>query len=360
MIHVVVGTKAQLIKMAPVMKRMDGEGAPYRFILTGQHRNTMDELQEGFGLKDPDATLYEGRDVTGVFQMTGWLALTLSQALTRKRRVFGRRKAGVVVVHGDTFSTLLGALMGRLAGLKVAHVESGLRSFDLSNPFPEEITRLLVFRLSDVYFCPGQWAVDNLRRYGGRKVDTGANTLYDALALALENLDRVRVEVPPTPYGLVSLHRFENIFRRERLVEICGLLEEAAEAIPLLFILHLPTLQQLRKFSLYERLERSPNIELRPRYDYFRFVKLLQGAELLITDGGSNQEEAYYLGKPTLLMRQATERREGLGENVVLSRYDARAVREFARGYRRFGRPPKTVEPSPSRVIVECLKTFCR
>ena len=155
MIHIVLGTKAQLVKMAPVMVRLREREIPYRFVHTGQHQATMNEMLEEFALKLPDVVLHAGRDIVSIPQMAVWMAKILGLCLTRRGEIFGPEPSGIVLVHGDTFSTLLGALMGRVARLRVGHVESGLRSFDLFHPFPEEITRLLTFRLSDSLYCPG-------------------------------------------------------------------------------------------------------------------------------------------------------------------------------------------------------------
>jgi UDP-N-acetylglucosamine 2-epimerase (non-hydrolysing) len=353
-IHIVLGTKAQLVKMAPVMVRLSERGVPYRFIHTGQHQATMSEMLEEFGLKPPDVVLHEGRDVVSLPQMALWLVRILLQCAVSRRRIFGEDARGIVLVHGDTFSTLLGALMGRVARLRVGHVESGLRSFDLFHPFPEEITRLLTFRLSHVLYCPGQWAVDNVARYRGEKVNTLANTLSDTVALAA----RVPLRsdhVPTEPYALVSLHRYENIFRRDRFLRLVEILEEIAEAKPCLFILHPPTDQQLRRFGLRERLAGNPRIELRPRYTYFDFFALLKRADFVVTDGGSIQEESSYLGVPCLLLRKATEREEGLGANAVLSNYDRRVIRDFTLHFEAHRVAPVESPSRPSDIIIDSV-----
>jgi len=328
MIHIVLGTKAQLIKMAPIMVRLARRGLPYRFIHTGQH--------------------------VSLPQMVLWTAGILRKCLVARRQVFGSEARGMVLVHGDTFSTLLGALMARVAGLRVGHVESGLRSFRLFQPFPEEITRLLTFRLSHVLYCPGQWAMDNLAGTRREKVNTQGNTLCDTLALALA-ASRRRDHLPTGAFGLVSLHRYENIFRRERFEELIEILEELAERHPLLFILHPPTERQLHRFAFHQRLADNPQVELRPRYTYFDFVSLLEAADFVVTDGGSVQEESSYLGVPCLLLRKATERREGLGENVVLSLLDRDRIREFARDPEIHRRPAALSRHSPSDRIIDSV-----
>jgi UDP-N-acetylglucosamine 2-epimerase (non-hydrolysing) len=357
MIHVVLGTKAQLVKMAPLMVRMREERMRYRLISTGQHRATMQDMLAEFALPPPDVVLYHGPDVVSLPQMALWTARILRQCVTQRRRIFGENRRGIVLVHGDTFSTLLGALMGRIARLRVGHVESGLRSFNLLHPFPEELTRLITFRLSHTLYCPGAWAMSNVAHLRRARVDTVANTLLDTLRIAIRS-PRRRDHVPAGPFGLVSLHRYENIFNRGAFERLLALVEALANDHRLLFVLHPPTEKQLRRFGLYERLEAHPRIDLRPRYTYFDFVSLLEGAEFVVTDGGSIQEESSYLGKPCLLMRQATERKEGLDGNAVVCAYDRAVVEDFSRNYARFRRPSQLNGVSPSNIVLAALRQY--
>jgi UDP-N-acetylglucosamine 2-epimerase (non-hydrolysing) len=358
MIYVIIGTKAQLIKMAPLLAYFQRHGTSYHYISTGQHNATIDEILANFNLRTPDTVLYDGPDITSIKQMAVWGAKLLWRTWWRKREIFpGERKNSIVLVHGDTFSTLLGALMGRFAGLKVGHVESGLRSFNWFHPFPEEITRLLTFKLSDYYFCPGEWAVNNLSKEKGLKINTISNTLYEALQTALPAIERITdVEIPVHTYAVATLHRYENVYKADALARMVNLIEQIAASCPLLFILHKPTEINLKKFGFYQRLADNSRIELRPRYDYFRFIKLLRGAHFVVSDGGSNQEECYYLGKPVILLRQSTERKEGLGENCVLSRYDPQVIDEFLSHVDNYRRTFKYQAESPCQIITEqCL-----
>jgi UDP-N-acetylglucosamine 2-epimerase (non-hydrolysing) len=357
MIHIVLGTKAQLIKMAPVMVRLKERGLPYNFISTGQHCATMDEMLNEFGLKKPDVVLYTGADIVSLPQMFVWALRILWKCMIARRDIFGPDPRGLVLVHGDTFSTLLGALMGRLAGLRVGHVESGLRSFNLFHPFPEELTRVLTFRLSHTLYCPGSWALGNVAPLRREKVDTITNTMSDALALALR-MKRRRDHVPDGAFGLVSLHRYENIFRKETFESIIAQLETMAQQHRLLFILHPPTEKQLRRFGFHERLADNPRIQLRPRYTYFDFVSLMEAADFVITDGGSIQEESSYMGVPCLLLRRATERQEGLDGNVVISNYDPEIIDAFVMDHQRYRRPAAFHAHCPSDIIIDSAKEY--
>ena len=333
------------------MVRLQDRGIPYNFIHTGQHRVTMDEMINDFKIKSPDILLHDGPDVVSVSKMFGWIIRILWKSVFNRQEIFGGEEKGIVLVHGDTFSTLLGALMGRLAGLHVGHVESGLRSFNLFHPFPEELTRILTFRLSHILYCPGQWAVDNLGSLKKEKVNIHVNTMLDTLALTSRKRRR-QDHVPAYPFALVSLHRYENIFKKEKFEQIIQSVEGIALQQPLLFILHPPTEKQLRRFVFFERVTKNPKIECRQRYHHSDFLSLLEQAEFIVTDGGSLQEESSYLGIPCLLLRKATERREGLGENVVLSCYDNSVVDHFVQNYKQYRKEPFTVESSPSEIVI--------
>lgn len=356
-IHIILGTKAQLIKMAPIMKVLQDQGVPYSYISTGQHKETVDELRENFKIKDPDTELYTGKDITGIMQMGIWLVRILFRCISSRKKLFGSyKKTDIVVVHGDTFSTIAGALIGRVLGMRVAHVESGLRSFNYFHPFPEELTRLGTFILSNIYYCPGEWAKKNIDGFSGKKIDTEMNTLYDALRLATKiGANCPSSEIPNERYAVCTIHRFENIFNQKRFEFIIEELRQMSEEIKILFILHPPTRKQLDKLNLKTRLESAADIELRPRYDYFTFINLINQAEFIVSDGGSNQEETSYLGKPCLLLRERTERNEGLDTNVCVSAFDPSIIRSFASTYTKFQSPPFVEEISPSKTIADSL-----
>ena len=357
-ISCIVGTRAQLIKMAPVLLELERRRVAYRFVLTGQHEETIADLLAEFGIATRPERLFERGEVTRAWQAPWWFLGGLGRLWRRRRELLGAGggRRGVAVVHGDTFSTLLGALAGRLAGAWVVHVESGLRSFRLLHPFPEELTRRLVFRLTDVACCPGRWACENLAGYRLERLDTGGNTLVDAVALARRAAPGPARE---DAYAVCSLHRFENIFRRRRFDALLGLVERAAARCPVVFVLHPATRARLLRYGWLGRLEANPRIELRARMGYLDFMRLLAAARFVITDGGSNQEELSYLGIPTLLMREATERTEGLGETATLGGSDPAVLERFLDGLRDAPRPafsPPLL--SPSALIAERLESL--
>lgn len=355
MIHIIVGTRAQLIKVAPVMIELRNRSIDFSFVFTGQHTSTIDDLIGVFGIPNPDLRLYDGKEIVRTSQVPFWSAECIRKSLSVKDFF---QQGDIALVHGDAYSAILGAIIAKLLGLKIGHIEAGLRSFDFFDPFPEEIIRVLTSKLTVFHFCPGRWAVDNLKGNEGVKVDTKLNTLYDALRLFVES--QVSADIPGNMYGIVSIHRFENIFNKERLRLIVDLIDDISEKISLLFVLHPSTEHKLLKYGLLGTLGRNENVELRPRCDYFKFVKLMLGSKFVITDGGSNQEECYYLGKPCLLLRDRTERLEGLGRNVVLSRFDRGIIRHFIDHYEKHCYSQLRVSRTPSKIVVDFLEQVSR
>lgn len=353
---VLVGTKAQFIKTAPILRELDARGLAYRLVYTGQHSETFDALERVFGTRGPDDNLVPGTEADSTHGLIGW-ALRFCLAFVRRwwRREWSGARWGVV--HGDTASTLLTALALRLAGVRVAHVEAGLRSPKLLSPFPEEIVRRLVSRVAALHLAPDAQAVAHLAGIPGRVVDTGGNSLRDALVLALARVapaDRVGGR---GGYAIASLHRSETLGHRPSFDRMMEAVVETSRQLPVRFVLHPVTRRRLRRSGWWNRLQNESGVSLMERMDYVAFVKLMVGARFLMTDGGSNQEEAAMLGLPTVLLRDATERGDGLDAGtVVLSGLDPQVVRDFVRDHRGGGWAIREIGgASPSARIVDEL-----
>ena len=264
MIHFVVGTRAQLLKLAPVMVECRRRGLAWRWVYSAQHRETFEQLLATFELPPPDYVLVRWDDeARSVASMGRWFA-RMTLATMRPRRalagLIGPRH--VVVTHGDTFTTWFGALLGKLTRTPVLHVESGLRSFNLRKPFPEELNRIITFRLANLYACQDAEAIANLKRRKGFKFNTHGNTQIDTLRFGLANSDRVEVDVPEGDYAVVTLHRYENIFDAERFTRIVSLLRRIADDVQLIFIQHPATRLQLEKLGLLEQLTSHRRIHM--------------------------------------------------------------------------------------------------
>ncbi|RLA39867.1 MAG: hypothetical protein DRR42_26695 [Gammaproteobacteria bacterium] len=348
-IVVLIGTKAQLVKMAPVIQELMRQNLDFKFVLTGQHAETMFDLIDSFELRQPDDFIIQPKETDTKVKVSSWFFRALLEA--RKKDYFN--KSSIVLVHGDTLSTLLGAIIGRLKGSKVAHIEAGLRSFNLFHPFPEEITRLLVSRLAHYFFCPDDWSANNLKRKK-HVYNTRSNTILDAYRFALQNHDQQVSD--QQSYAVASIHRFENINNDERFNFIMEQIAQASEKINIKFVLHPVTKNKINSSSWRTKLEQLPGVILTRRMTYIDFTHLLLNARFLISDGGSNQEEASIMGIPCLLMREATERQDGLKDNIVLSKYQPEVIQKFVSdNYDDQWERRALPETYPSRSIINTL-----
>jgi UDP-N-acetylglucosamine 2-epimerase (non-hydrolysing) len=359
MIHVFAGTKAQFIKMAPIIQELDRRGIVYNFVDAGQHARLTGDLTQQFGLRQPNVFLREKRtNIDTVLRAIGWTVSLLGQLLLGRkqtcRRVF-QNKDGICLIHGDTLTTLISLLYAKRCGLKVAHIEAGLRSYHLFDPFPEEIIRLIAMRYSDLLFAPSEWAFENLHKmsYAAKSVNVGGNTVMDIVRYASKRIGGNNR--PSEPYVVVTIHRVETIYSRSRLTMIVALLERIAQDRKVLFVIHEPTRQQLSRFDLDIEVLQNPAIEVLPLQSYLAFVDLLAGADFIVTDGGSIQEESYALNVPCLIMRSRTERVEGLGENAYLAKFEWGQIERFFQLWPTLRRKALDGDLHPSRTIVDCI-----
>jgi UDP-N-acetylglucosamine 2-epimerase (non-hydrolysing) len=355
-ILVVFGTTGELIKLAPVLMRLDHGGHEYTLATTGQQVEQIPSFLEQFGLRQPDLWLARGatgRDLRINADIPRWSARVARTFAAQRRRLRGQLRAGagkpLVLVHGDTMTTVLGATMGRALRVPVAHIESGLRSYSLRHPFPEELNRRVTSRLARIHYAPGRWATSNLARPD--VVDTGSNTVRDSLALVGDG--SLPPGIPDGQFGVVSLHRFELLRSGRLLSSALSVLAEAAERTPLIFVDHPVTHAAVERFRL-DHLFGARFVRI-PRLPFFDFVRVERKSAFVVTDSGGSQEECYYLDRPCLVHRVRTERREGIGENVVLSGMRVDALRDFLSDPERFHRRSPLPAESPSDVIVDDL-----
>jgi len=356
LIAVVYGTTGELIKLAPLLRRLQDRGRAPLTICTGQQVRQIPGFLRDFGLPQPDLWLRDPseRDLEHRSDIPRW-ASGVARSFLRRRGSLGRRLArerSVLVVHGDTMTTLLGSMMGRMLRVPVAHVEAGMRSGRLRDPFPEEPIRRATSQLAAVHFAPGVTAVANLHaaRVHGAIVNTFENTIRDSLELALSTAPAV---APVEQYGLVSLHRFELLGRPERLRAIIELLSEAARRQPMLFVDHPVTAEAIRGAGLDGLFH--DDFSRIPRERYSAFIGLLRSSRFLVTDSGGSQEECAYLGLPCLVHRAVTEHATGLDGSVVVSKLDLDVVRAFLEEPERRRHEPQPLVQSPTGVILDYL-----
>lgn len=354
----IIGTRAQLIKMAPIIYEFENDNINFKLIMTGQHKETIQELLDEFEINTRPEYIYKGEEISGIASMFWWFPLVLAKLLINRKHYLEYKNDRHIIVHGDTFSTLIGAIFGVLTGSKVHHVESGLRSNNIFHPFPEELTRRICFRLTDVAYCPGEWAYDNMKKFKLERINTLENTLLDAVRLGVNK--KLSGTNYVNPYCVASIHRFENIFFVKRFEWIINTLEEISNEYQIVFVLHPATKKQLKRYGFEKRLIQNDRISLVPRMTYLPFLQLMNNSSFVITDGGSNQEELYYLGKPTLIFRKATERLEGLNENAVLSNYDQKTVNNFIGNIGNMSKKDQTFDNTcqPTKIICNHIKSY--
>ena len=353
MILAVFGTTGELIKLAPVLLRLRARDAHVVLATTGQQVNQIPYFLEQFGLPEPHLWLARGagtRDLATTRDIPPWLAKVAVNFARERRSLRRRLRSGqgspLVLVHGDTMTTVLGSLMGRALRFPVAHIESGLRSGDLRHPFPEELNRRITSRLARVHYAPGAWAAANLRR--ANVVDTGCNTIRDSIDLVPQDLVSA-VPAPAAPFGLVSLHRFELLNDRDLLTRTLTTLAAAARTTPMLFVDHSVTAAAVSRFGL-DSLFDDVSFRRVPRARFFDFLQLERRCLFVVTDSGGSQEECYYLDRPCLVHRKRTERQDGLGETTVLSGLEIGVLEDFLRDPGRHRRQ----ERARTSVTVRC------
>jgi len=352
----IAGTTAEIIKLAPVIRALEQQGDDVELWNTAFHVGGLPATLADLGLPQPAIELVPSRhqqDVVRISQVPGW-ALRIVRSVVRRRgelrRRLGRGPRPLVVVHGDTFSTVLGAVIGRFLGADVAHVEAGMRTGNIWHPMPEELNRRIVAKIATVHFAPSQHEVDHLRRERakGPIVDTGANTVIDALRLAIDG-DAPAIDLPDE-FGLVTLHRFEMLRNGPVFTQTLEVLHEASRTMPLVMPAGNTERNRIAELGLGHLFD--DRFRLVDKQPYARFMPLLARASFVVTDSGGLQQECGILGKPAAIHREAVESQQGIGDNLVLTGLDMQVLREFLGTWRDHARPSLLEEFHPTRAIV--------
>ena len=312
----VFGTRPEAIKLCPVVRHLQGRPEfEVKVCVTAQHRGLLDLVLEAFEVR-PDFDL-------DIMQPGQTLSQSTSRIIAALEPVMTAVRPDIVLVQGDTTTTLCGALAAFYHRVPVGHVEAGLRTWDLGQPFPEELNRVLTTRLTALHFAATDWAASNLYAEGipKERVAVTGNTGIDAVLYVRDRLATGSLKVPDRQefdctkkLVLVTAHRRESF--GEGFVRICSALSRLAERpdVQIVYPVHPnPNVQEPVKKYLSGR----DNIFLIQPLDYVPFVDLMRRAYLLITDSGGVQEEGPSLGKPILVLREKTERPEAIEAGTV-------------------------------------------
>ena len=304
----VVGARPNFMKVAPIVEAMRERSSEFlpRVLHTGQHYDARmsDAFFSDLGLPAPDVHLGVG---------SGTHAQQTAAVMQRFEPVVLEEQPDWVLVVGDVNSTLACALVCAKLGVKVAHVEAGLRSRDRT--MPEEINRLLTDQISDLLLTPSPDAEDNLlaENIPRERIRFVGNVMIDSLYAQLERATRSTIRedlgIKGTDYAVLTLHRPSNVDDAVTLKGILSALERIAARIPVIFPVHPRTRRNLEEFNLLERIERcAPRLRLIEPLGYLDFLRLYSGARLVLTDSGGIQEETTALDLPCLTLRENTER----------------------------------------------------
>jgi len=314
-ITIILGTRPEIIKMAPIIKELENRREKDYFILhTGQHYSyNLDRVFfEQLKLPTPKYNLEAGSSSPG--EQT-------AKILTGIERILRQESPDVILVEGDTNSVLASALAAVKLHIKVGHVEAGLRSYDRN--MPEEINRILTDHCSDFLFAPTEKAKAILLGEGipAKSIFVTGNTIVDtiqqSLAIAGENADTINtLNLKPKEYFLVTVHRQENVDNRARFAAILEGLDRVAAKfrLPVVYPVHPHSRKRMDEFNL-----KSPNLTMIDPLDYLGFLQLESQARLILTDSGGVQEEACILSVPCVTLRDNTERPETIdvGANIL-------------------------------------------
>ena len=320
----VVGARPNFMKAAPVMDALSKrDGVSQVLVHTGQHYdvNMSEVFFRQLGMPEPDFNLGVGSESH---------AVQTAQIMMRFEEVVLSERPDLVLVYGDVNSTVAAALVCAKLGIRVGHVEAGLRSFDRT--MPEEINRLLTDQIADLLFTPSKDGDENLLREGvaREKIYLVGNVMIDTLIRLLPEAkgSRLKAEgLEDKNYALVTLHRPSNVDEPEMLIKIMKTLEEISEDLPVIFPIHPRTRRRLSDLKL-----KTDNLNLRlvEPVGYLEFLALQKSAKVVITDSGGIQEETTFLGVPCLTVRENTERpvTVKVGTNVLVGQDMKRLKKE--------------------------------
>ena len=305
-IHLIAAARPNFMKIAPLYHGLRQENwAEARIIHTGQHYdlNMSNSFFKDLALPEPHLHLGVGSGTHA--EQTGRIMMAYEKVLIKER-------PDLVVVVGDVNSTLAATLAAVKLGIKVAHLEAGLRSFDRT--MPEEINRIVTDSLADIHWTPSPDADKNLAKegIGQEKIKRVGNIMIDSLELLrdkIEHEDTLDIfNLKPQEFAIVTLHRPSNVDERIKLEKLLKILLSIAKKIKILFPIHPRTRKRFEEIGLFNKFDDNTRLIITGPQSYIRFMNLVFNSRFIVTDSGGIQEETTYLGIPCLTMRENTER----------------------------------------------------
>lgn len=305
-IHLIAAARPNFMKIAPLYHELvKREGLDPVIVHTGQHYdlNMSDIFFKDFGLPEPHIHLGVG---------SGTHAEQTGSVMIAYEKVLMERRPDLVVVVGDVNSTAAATLAAVKLGIKTAHLEAGLRSFDRT--MPEEINRMVTDSIADILWTPSPDGDENLKNEGvvPERIERVGNIMIDSLEMLRPEIESLntysQMGLDSSSYALVTLHRPANVDHPDSLTALCNLLAEVSLTLPVIFPVHPRTFAKIKEYGLLSILEGAEKLFLKEPLGYKDFMNLVMNSKLLITDSGGIQEESTYLGIPCLTLRPNTER----------------------------------------------------
>ncbi|MGC8652647.1 MAG: non-hydrolyzing UDP-N-acetylglucosamine 2-epimerase [Candidatus Kryptoniota bacterium] len=315
----IFGTRPEAIKMAPLIKKVEQtDNLEARICVTAQHRQMLDQVLRIFNI-EPHYDLNIMTDNQSLFDLT-------AKIITKLQRIIIEEKPEIVIVQGDTTTTFAGSLSAFYGKVPVGHLEAGLRTGNKYAPFPEEINRRVTSVIADIHFAPTEWAKENLLKENvpADRIFVTGNTVIDALLYVVEkiranDLYRESLLFRGIDFSkrivLITGHRRENF--GQGFQNICEAIKSLSEEFPQVEFVYPVHLNPNVRKPVNDILKGLFNVHLIEPLDYEPFVYLMDKSYLILTDSGGVQEEAPSLGKPVLVMRDATERPEAVTAGTV-------------------------------------------
>ena len=358
-IHLIAAARPNFMKIAPLYHVLtEQEKFEVEIIHTGQHydKNMFQDIFEDLDLPEPQISLNIGG---------GSHAFQVGNVMIEYEKILLENRPDLIIVVGDVNATMACAITAKKLHIKVAHLEAGLRSFDME--MPEEINRLVTDSIVDYFWTPSIDANENLARTGilSEQIDLVGNIMIDSLEMLRDKIESEDIlsqfELGDSEYVTVTFHRPSNVDTKSKLEKIVNTLVSIAQKYKVVFPIHPRTKANLEKFNLIKLLESEDNILLCSPLSYKQFMRVVFTSKFVITDSGGIQEETTYLKIPCLTLRDNTERPITIteGTNTLVTPDDIQSVvEEIFNGTYKQGEVPLLWDGNTARRILKCIENY--
>lgn len=348
-----LGTKAQFIKTIPVINCINNNLFNILLYDTCQHRDITIKQVESIQNEIKHIKLSKNKNsAKNIYQIFFWFIKTFLSIFKRKYKLTNKNNS-ICVIHGNTLSTILGLIWAKINGVRLIHIEGGYRSFNWFKPFPEEIIRYWVSEFSDYVICFDINSRKNLEsmKIKGEIISISRNTIFDTIP---KELDISKIESKL----IVSVHRNENIYNKKILLELVELIIDLKKKYfdNIIWYTHNHTLNNLSKNNLITKLENNL-VKIMPLIEHNLFIKEVQTASCVLTDGESVLEECKIIGVPTYALLNNLENKSSYGDNIIISKYLHKENDDFFKNLKKFRKTKRREENvSPSLEIAQFME----